>query len=440
MGAPVGWDEGAVTKAPAGWDEAASPASAASGRSWSDIPGEAVSNIIPSSVNLAKGMVEPILSPIKTLESISKVARGALGISPEEQPAWEATKQFFANRYGGVENLKKTMAEDPAGFVMDLSTVLTGGGSLAAKAPGMLGKAGATARAVGEAVNPVTAPFRAGAGLLNKVARGKTPGNLYQSALKPSTVLSAEERLKRVRTGLAERIPVTEKGMAQLEEGIQGLNRDVSQIIATAQNQNKTISKAKLVNELDKMQNFYIENYADPRPYVSAIDRVKNGLSLTKPADIPIMQAQGIKQTIYKEIKGSYDAAKKMGPTPNMEGGVAARKSLARNIKQEIESIVPEVKGLNARESAMLGLNESIERAVGRINNWDLLGLAAPVVGAAAGTTVPTKIATTLAYRILGSPYMKSKLAIALSKTRSVPKSLTATTPALRTTDLLTGQ
>jgi hypothetical protein len=421
------------------WDDAA-PLTKGSDRSWTDVPGEAISNILPSTGRLIKGVVEPVLHPVKTLEGISRMARGGLGISSEEAPAWEATKQFFVNRYGSEDALKKTIATDPMGFAADISTILSGGGALAARTPGTIGKIGAAVRGIGETINPITAPIKAGVGVLNKVAEGNTASNLYQSALKPSTALSVEERLKRVKTGLDERIPVSEKGMAQLEEGIQGLNRDVSQIIATAANQNKTISKAKLTDELDKLQNFYIENYADPRPYVGAIDRVKNGMVLSKPNDIPIIQAQSVKQSIYKEIKDAYDAAKKAGPTPNLAGGVAARKNLARAIKQEIEGIVPEVKDLNARESAMIGLDSSIERAVSRISNWDVLGLAAPVVGAAAGVSPTSKIATTLAYRVIGSPYMKSRLAIALSKKRTAPESIGPASQALRATDLLAEQ
>jgi hypothetical protein len=59
---------------------------------------------------------------------------------------------FFANRYGGVENLKRTIAEDPVGFLSDASTVLTGGGTLAAKGAAMAGKLGGTAGKIAGAV------------------------------------------------------------------------------------------------------------------------------------------------------------------------------------------------------------------------------------------------------------------------------------------------
>lgn len=426
----VGLPEGAVVQEPtyAGLP-AGAKVIAESDIPLSDVPGQALSNLGTSSWNTAKNVVASFLHPVQTMENISKTARGAIdyaapGFSPENRPQAEAVGKFFADRYGGYENLKRTAATDPVGLLMDASTVLTGGGGIlsgVSDAVSTAGKIGGMLSKVGEAINPVMIPFKAGAAASNKIAASKLPADLYTSALKPSTALTAEERVKRVMTGLNERIPVTEKGLAQLEEGISGLNRDITQTVVHSTMQGKGIVKAKLVDELDKLQSFYNENYADPTPYVTAIEKLKKGFIASKPDVIPLGQAQSIKQTIYGEISTAYDAAKKIGASNTATGSVMGRKNLARSIKDEIVRIVPEVADLNARESAMIALNESVERAVGRISNWDLLGLAAPVVGAAAGTTPVAKIATTLAYRIVGNPAVKSKLAIALSKQRTVP-------------------
>jgi len=53
-------------------------------RSWSSVPGEALSNVGSSAVNLAKGIVQPLIHPVQTMEGISRVARGGLGISPKK--------------------------------------------------------------------------------------------------------------------------------------------------------------------------------------------------------------------------------------------------------------------------------------------------------------------------------------------------------------------
>jgi hypothetical protein len=69
----------------------------------------------------------------------------------------EAVGQFFADRYGGIENVRKTLAQDPVGFAADVATVLTAGGGLAARGPGLVGKVGKVATAAGRVVDPLSA-------------------------------------------------------------------------------------------------------------------------------------------------------------------------------------------------------------------------------------------------------------------------------------------
>jgi len=141
--------------------------------SWSDVPGQAVSNLIPSAANLAKNIVTPILHPIDTAESlydlgkgVASKAAGALGVQqdPEQKAKTEASAnavgQFFADRYGGVDEFKNTLAHDPVGLIADLSVALTGGAGLAARAPGVVGRTAAVAGKVGNIVDPIVAAGR----------------------------------------------------------------------------------------------------------------------------------------------------------------------------------------------------------------------------------------------------------------------------------------
>lgn len=141
--------------------------------SWSDVPGQAVSNLIPSAANLAKNIVTPILHPIDTAESlydlgkgVASKAAGALGVQqdPEKKAKTEASAdavgQFFADRYGGVDEFKNTLAHDPVGLIADLSVALTGGAGLAARAPGVVGRTAAVAGKVGNIVDPIVAAGR----------------------------------------------------------------------------------------------------------------------------------------------------------------------------------------------------------------------------------------------------------------------------------------
>lgn len=155
-------------------DLGAPPASGAAGAPiateqplrWSDVPGKAAQNIVPSAKAAALGMVEPFLSPMQTIETIGNLGKGALSKAkgamgypraPEEEKTIDALGQFYKDRYGSEEGFKKALAEDPVGVAADLSTFVGGGGSLLARAPGMAGKAGEALSAAGRAMNPINA-------------------------------------------------------------------------------------------------------------------------------------------------------------------------------------------------------------------------------------------------------------------------------------------
>lgn len=133
-------------------------------RSIENIPlaAEAVSNLPKSAAQFGSDLVQPILHPIETAESFKNLGLGVLektGILPgtEHEKYADAVGRFLADRYGGIENVKRTFATDPVGLAGDLSMVLTGGGSAAARAPGMVGRFGEVARAAGTAIDPLRA-------------------------------------------------------------------------------------------------------------------------------------------------------------------------------------------------------------------------------------------------------------------------------------------
>ena len=63
----------------------------------------------------------------------------------------DALLDFVKERYGGLENIKSTVAKDPAGVLADVAGLAMGGGGLAAKAAGTAGKLGSAASKVGKA-------------------------------------------------------------------------------------------------------------------------------------------------------------------------------------------------------------------------------------------------------------------------------------------------
>lgn len=169
-----------AAKATAGWWQNDPPADL----QWSDVPGQALRNARGSAARLVSNIAQPILHPIDTAKNLGNIAYGvgskiggALGVEQDPQrkaaneaPA-DAVGAFFKDRYGSAEGLKKTLATDPVGALADAATVLTGGGALVARAPGVAGQVGRVAGRVGSAIDPIANTVRLASGTAGKVGQ-----------------------------------------------------------------------------------------------------------------------------------------------------------------------------------------------------------------------------------------------------------------------------
>lgn len=136
--------------------------------SWGDVAAGAITNAPASAKNFVGDIASVVTDPIGTAKNVGKLGLGGIeklipGEQGHEQYA-DAVGQFFADRYGGVENLKRTMATDPVGFLSDVSVVMGGAGLAAAKVPKIANAASTVARAV----DPIVATGKA----VNAVGRG----------------------------------------------------------------------------------------------------------------------------------------------------------------------------------------------------------------------------------------------------------------------------
>jgi hypothetical protein len=120
--------------------------------------GKTVSNIVPSGIQFAKTITEPIRRPVETFQGLMNLTTGGLTkVLPQSvlkyarpeavksgQEALAGTGEYLSQRYGGGENILKTIESDPVGALADISTVLTGGGAGARwRRPASLARAGA---------------------------------------------------------------------------------------------------------------------------------------------------------------------------------------------------------------------------------------------------------------------------------------------------------
>lgn len=127
--------------------------------SLGEVASQAIGNLPKSALKYAEDLVTPITDPVGTAKGLYSFAAGLIQLAVPGEQADEKTVKavgdYFANRYGSLEAFKLAVAEDPVGVVGDVSTVLTGGGMLAARAPGMVGKAGAALEEAGRKIDPL---------------------------------------------------------------------------------------------------------------------------------------------------------------------------------------------------------------------------------------------------------------------------------------------
>ena len=105
---------------------------------------EGISNFPSSAKQMGKDMFEAVSHPVDTASAMYDIGKGILQLALPGEQANEADAravgQYFADQYGGYENVKRTLATNPAGLLADFSMFFTGGGTALAKAPALAGK------------------------------------------------------------------------------------------------------------------------------------------------------------------------------------------------------------------------------------------------------------------------------------------------------------
>lgn len=144
---------------------------------------------------------------VKTaLGGVQFATGGAFGTNMEPQA--KAVAQFFNDRYGitdflhgdvntGAQKVAQTIQNDPAGFALDLASVMTGGGEAAAKAgeianASKLTELGAAAAKVGKAIDPIQVTLGTLGKVMNKITEGRSIAP-FGGSVNPDVVRAAQE-------------------------------------------------------------------------------------------------------------------------------------------------------------------------------------------------------------------------------------------------------
>jgi hypothetical protein len=177
-----------------------------------EVPGAAISNVPASAKKFATGIYEAVTNPLDTLGAVADLGSGALRLAVPEQvrnffdqydsqpQSTERATQLaraaggmLADRYGSWESIKRTVAEDPVGAAADLSTILSGGASVAGMARMPTVASGLQTAAT--ATNPLSAvalPARGAVGAYRQMV--PHPLQVQQAANAPRDAAFAQAR------------------------------------------------------------------------------------------------------------------------------------------------------------------------------------------------------------------------------------------------------
>lgn len=364
--------------------------------------------------------VAPVLDFLEGIGAgVLSTARGASQIAHKLAPAIPEVPESLAQAPPSLSGSAGKLAEQTAEFMVPAGAVskATRGahlllrmgaeglaaGSVAALQSG--GQPGPTAAAAiaGTAGPAVGAGIKAAAGKMEIAKR------LYQSAAKPTWGMVKKEGTEMIETGLKEGVPVSSEGLRMVEGRIDDLRKEISNGIQLRAMQGKTVDTSKVLSTLDDLEEFY-KNTAAPEDALQTLKSIRDEFTAYHGTQIPVDKAQQIKINTYALLKKSYGEMK----SAKIEG----LKQVARGLKEEISSVFPEIANLNERQSKLLGLEDTLYRAVWRIENHQMMGIGSPLAATAGHALMggPGAVVGFVGKLMLDDPTLKSKLAISLTR------------------------
>lgn len=390
-------------------------------KSYGDTRLEMMKNIPASAVDLAKNTYQAVTHPVESIKNVGRVVSGGMesliGKSetsmPEDSAAFEQFKSAIGERYGSLHNAAVTLEKDPVGFLVDMASVFTVGGKAISTLPGKAGEVGQALKTASQLTEPVSATSKITkytgktvSKITPKMMKDKfSPEGLYASAMKFSNnpkVLTPIERRKAIATGLSEKMLPNEESYIRLWNDVNRNKSRVTNIIEKGKKAGDTISTQESLRFLDKLeQRANLIKKSHPE-FSDIIQEAREGIK-SYGDSIPVESAQVLKETLQDLSKYATDDRSKFMNRAN--------KAVGRGVRIQLEQVYPELKGLNAKSSSLLDLENELAKAVGRVGNRDIANIG--IRFALGGTPGITKSANLLS-SIFDLPKVKAKLAIAI--------------------------
>ena len=329
---------------------------------------EAPVGLLEGALNMGTGMIAKPVSDVAGLAAMAK----ELFSPSSDSPDISGFKNEVANKltYQPRTKAGELVSEyNPLAVLAKGVSAISGGANKAITSGPVTSAVG---NAVEEGINQASGFLGYGvskaAGPVGEYLRGKAEKTM-QSALKPTLKAQQTKQAEvAIKTLLDDGINVTQGGVDALRKRIDGLNEKIATVI---DNSPATINKAQVGKRLiDTLDQF--EKQVAPMSDVAAIQRAWEQFMdhpLLKEREIPVQLAQELKQGTYKALGDkSY--------TGELKGAeIEAHKALARGLKEEIAKAVPEVRTLNAEESALINTLNVTERRVMMAANNNPVGL-----------------------------------------------------------------
>ena len=377
-----------------------------------------VSNIPSSALQYGKDLAQPFIHPVDTANGLldlggDLLAKGEQGIVnalpewvvnggnrinnsiadatglltrlpenkadmiPTPTPTADAAGAFFSDRYGSVNQAKKTLMQDPVGALGDASAVITGGATLLPKAS----KVAQAVKGVGRALDPVNAALNTGKYATAKLTPASLPASLYESAAKFSTTLKDADRSKLVATALKHDLMPNGEGVGKLGSKVRVLGDAIDEIINTADDAGIDIPANKVLKYLDELKSeaggFKLNAGKDTAEINKIIDTFNEMVDdrvtmvgdqvqygMVKPSEL-----QAFKQDLYKGINWNRKQQTGTRVAEDVE------KAMAKAAKEELELLDPRLKDFNAQQGELLELSPHLERSAHRIDNRNPLSI-----------------------------------------------------------------
>lgn len=193
---------------------------------------------------------------------------------------------------------------------------------------------------------------------------------LMQKALKPTATLLEEYRTSGkalAKTLLDEGVNVSYSGLEKLQNLFKATNQEIKDAVASATGTISKKSVASRAAETALRMSRQVNPKADLAAVGDSVNEFLNHPVMTGPTLTPA-EAQAMKIGTYQEIGKSYGE--------RSSATIETQKALARGLKEDIASEVPQIAALNKRDSDLMAAMEAVGRRAAMSGNRDPVGFA----------------------------------------------------------------